>query len=145
MTQIDFYTNALDKLVTACRLAQKGYTLGHRVLALCADAETAQRLDRILWTTPATGFTPHCDAAHPLANVTPIVIDHRGGEPAHDQVLLNLREESPALFTRFDRLIEIVSCDDEDKRLARSRYKFYRDRGYEIRVHDLAESAPPSA
>ena len=38
------------------------------------------------------------------------------------------------------RLIEIVSLDEEDRRRARERYKFYRDRGYEIRTHDLSTS-----
>jgi DNA polymerase-3 subunit chi len=140
MTQIDFYTNVADKLSTACRLAQKGYTLGHKVIALCRDAESAQRFDRMLWTAPATGFTPHCDSADALASLTPIVIDYRNGEPVHDEVLMNLREECPPLFARFKRLIEIVSLDDEDKLLARTRYKFYRDRGYDIRVHDLSEA-----
>lgn len=143
MTQIDFYTNVADKLATACRLAQKGYTLGHKIIALCHDAESAQRFDRMLWMAPATGFTPHCNSSDALAPVTPIVIDFRNAEPVHDQVLMNMRDECPPLFTRFERLIEIVSCDENDKQLARSRYKFYRDRGYAIRVHDLAE-APAS-
>ena len=143
MTQIDFYTNVVDKLATACRLAQKGHAVGCRIVASCPDAETAQRLDRMLWMSPATGFTPHCEATHALAAVTPIVIDHRGGEPAHDEVLMNLTDESPPLFARFERLIEIVTLDEDDKRLARGRYKFYRDRGYEIRVHDLSETPPP--
>jgi DNA polymerase-3 subunit chi len=70
--------------------------------------------------------------------VTPIVIDYLGTAPAHDQVLLNLRPEWPPLFSRFQRLVEIVSLEDEDRRLARERFKFYRDRGYEIRTHDLS-------
>jgi DNA polymerase-3 subunit chi len=144
MTQIDFYTNVADKLATACRLAQKAYALGHRVVATCSDADMAQRFDRMLWMSPATGFTPHCDSGNALALVTPIVIDRRGGEPVHDQILLNLTDESPPLFARFERLIEIVSCGEDDKRVARGRYKFYRDRGYDIRVHDLAET-PASA
>ena len=138
MTQIDFYTNAPDKLATACRLAAKAYALGNKVVTLCADAETAQRIDRMLWLAPATGFVPHCEATSPLAAVTPIVIDHGGAEPVHDQVLMNLRDEWPAYFSRFERLVEIVTDDEEDKRRARERYKFYRDRGYEIRVRDLA-------
>lgn len=141
MTQIDFYTNVADKVHTACRIVAKGYTLGHRVLVFCPDAETAQSFDRLLWTTPATGFVPHCGSADPLAAVTPIIIDYRGSEPVHDEVLLNLRAEWPPFFGRFERLIEIVSLDDEDRRRARERYKFYRDRGYEIRTRDLREAA----
>jgi DNA polymerase-3 subunit chi len=56
----------------------------------------------------------------------------------HDDILLNLRQDQPAFFSRFQRLIEIVGMDDADKAAARVRYKFYRDRGYEIRQHDMS-------
>ena len=138
MTQIDFYTHVEDKLRTACRLAAKAFSVDLRVMVCCPDADIAGRFDRLLWTTPAIGFIPHCLAGDPLAPVTPIVIDYLATEPAHDQILLNLQPERPALFSRFQRLIEIVSADDEDRRLARERFKFYRDRGYEIRTHDLS-------
>ena len=141
MTQIDFYTNVADKLGTACRIVAKGYSLKRRIIVFCPDPETAQRIDRLLWTTPATGFIPHCAPSDALAPVTPVIVDHAGAEPVHDQVLLNLRAEWPPFFGRFERLIEIVSVDDEDRRQARERYKFYRDRGYEIRTHDLREAA----
>ena len=140
MTRIDFYTNAADKVATACRIVAKGYQLKHRIVVACPDAETAQRIDRLLWTSPATGFIPHCAATDPLAAVTPVVIDHRGEEPLHDQVLVNLKPEWPPHFGRFERLIEIVTADDEDRGQARERYRFYRDRGYEIRTHDLRET-----
>jgi len=139
MTQIDFYTHVDDKLRTACRLAAKAFSHELRVMVFCPDADTAGRVDRLLWTTPATSFIPHCFAGDALAAVTPIVVDHDGAEPLHDQMLLNLRPEWPPFFSRFQRLVEIVSLDDEDRRLARERFKFYRDRGYEIRTHDLSK------
>ena len=141
MTQIDFYTNASDKIATACRVAAKAYGLGHRMLVFCPDAEVAARVDRLLWTTPATGFIPHCAPADALAAETPIIIDHRGETPLCDQVLINLRAEWPPFFARFERLVEIVTVEDNDRQAARERWKFYRDRGYEMRMHDLADSA----
>jgi DNA polymerase-3 subunit chi len=140
MTRIDFYTNVADKLATACRVVAKGYAHKHRIVVLCPDADTAQRVDRMLWTSPPTGFIPHCSPGDPLAAVTPVIVDAVGVEPLHDQLLLNLKPEWPPFFGRFERLIEIVSAEDEDKRQARERYKFYRDRGYEIRTHDMREA-----
>ncbi len=137
MTQIDFYTHVDDKLHAACRLTAKAFSLGLRVMVSCPDPGTAQRFDRLLWTVPATGFIPHCFPDDPLAPATPVIVDHDVSDPPHDQVLLNLRDEWPPLFSRFQRLIEIVSLDDQDRASARERFKFYRDRGYEIRTHDL--------
>jgi len=59
MTQIDFYTHVEDKLKTACTLAGKACAHGLRLTVCCPDPETAQRLDRLMWTTPPTGFVPH--------------------------------------------------------------------------------------
>jgi DNA polymerase-3 subunit chi len=55
---------------------------------------------------------------------------------------VNLHPESPPSFSRFERLIEIVGTDDDDRQQARGRFRFYRDRGYEIHHHDLAKSEP---
>ena len=146
MTQIDFYTHVSNKLSVACRLAAKAHAQGLRVAVMCPDAAVAQSFDRMLWTVAPLAFVPHCDASHPLAARTPVVIDHEGlfnaqpptAQLPHDEVLLNLREEWPPVFSRFQRLIEIVSVDDADRACARARFKFYRDRGYEIRSHDLS-------
>jgi len=139
MTQIDFYTHVEDKLKTACTLVAKAFARGLRLTAYCPDPETAQRLDRLLWTTPATGFLPHCGPDDPLAAETPVIIDCGGDNLLHDEVLLNLRPEWPPFFGRFQRLIEIVSLEDADRAGARERFRFYRDRGYEIRTHDLSK------
>ncbi len=141
MTQIDFYFHVEDKLRTACTLSAKAYARGLRVLAFCPDRESGQKLSRMLWTAPATGFVPHCAAEDRLAAQTPVIIDCLGENPAHDDVLLNLRQELPSFFGRFRRLIEIVSLDEEDRNQARTRFRFYRDRGYDIRSHDLSQRA----
>jgi DNA polymerase-3 subunit chi len=137
VTRIDFYTSVPDKLQAACRIASKVYGLGYRIVICCPDADTAGRMDRMLWSHPPTGFIPHCSADNALASVTPIVIDFRGEAPPHDEVLVNLTPQWPQFFSRFKRLVEIVSVDDEDRQLARERYKFYRDRGYDIHTHAL--------
>jgi DNA polymerase-3 subunit chi len=139
MTQIDFYTHAQDKHQLACILCAKALEQDLRVLLLAENEEMAATLDRMLWTTPATGFLPHCRARAPLAEVTPLIVDHDPGEVAHAQVLLNLGSERPAFFSRFQRLIEIVATDDADRQAARERFRFYRDRGYEIHTHDMSQ------
>jgi DNA polymerase-3 subunit chi len=141
LTQIDFYFHVENKLQTACALSAKAFSRGLRVLAYCPDPGASQKFSRLLWTTPAISFIPHCAPDDRLAAVTPVIVDHDGSNLPHDQVLLNLRDEWPPFFSRFQHLVEIVSLDEEDRRLARERYKFYRDRGYAILNHDLSKSA----
>lgn len=140
MTEIDFYTQAGDKLAVACTLCAKAFTRGLRTSVHTPDAETSAQLDRILWTTPATGFLPHCSGTHPLARATPVIIDHDPEHFMHDQVLINLTDTLPSYFSRFERVLEIVGMAEEDKARARERFRFYRDRGYLIRTHDLLKT-----
>ena len=137
MTSVDFYFNAADKLQVACRLAGKAMAQRKRLLIYAPQADTAQRIDRLLWTWQATGFVPHCRCDHRLAPLTPVIVDHRGEPLIHDQVLVNLCDDTPPFFSRFQRLAEIVSTEDQDREAARSRFRFYRDRGYEIVTHQL--------
>lgn len=140
MTQIDFYTHVDDKLKAACALAGKAHGRGLKVTIFCPDLETAQRFDRLLWSAPAIGFVPHCAPDDALAAETPVIVDYRGEKLLHDQVLINLRTEWPPFFGRFQRLLEIVGSADDDRAAARERFRFYRDRGYEIRTHDLSKT-----
>jgi DNA polymerase-3 subunit chi len=136
VTRIDFYRYAEDKQQFACRLASKA-SRTKRVLVYSPDRAALERFDKLLWTVPQTGFVPHCFADSPLASETPVLLATSGEGLAHHDVLLNLGDEWPPFFATFDRLLEIVGADDDDKARARARYKFYQQRGYEIQVNDV--------
>ncbi len=57
----------------------------------------------------------------------------------HHQLLISLHDETPSYFSRFERVIEIVGADEADSLRGRARFKFYRDRGYELRHIDLSK------
>ena len=136
MTRIDFYFNVEDKLREAAELAEQALRKQRRLQLLTTDSAAATQLETLLWTHPPTGFLPHCRVDHPLAAQTPIVIDWRDAEPLHDDILINLRAQRPTHFSRFKGLIELVGLDEEDRQGARERFRFYRDRGYELHTHD---------
>jgi len=141
LTAIDFYFNAADRLQVACRLAGKAAAQSKRVVIYAPQPELAHKIDRLLWTWPAIAFVPHCLSNDALAEETPVLIAADADAAPVRDVLLNLGEDCPEFFERFDRLLEIVSQDDVDKKSARARYAWYRDRGYSIRSHDLAGAA----
>jgi DNA polymerase-3 subunit chi len=138
MTSIDFYFNAPDKLQVACRLAAKALAQAKRLLIYAPQPEAAQRIDRLLWTWPATGFVPHCAVHDAAAADTPVLIASALDAHPGCEVLLNLDVATPPAFERYERLLEIVGAEDEDRRAGRERYRFYRERGYRIAGHDLA-------
>lgn len=138
MTRIDFYFNVEDKFRRVAKLAEMALPRQRRLFIYTAGAEAAAQLENTLWTHAPTGFLPHCSSSHPLAAETPIVIDWSGTTLLHDDILVNLTPAHPAFFSRFRGLIELVGLDETDRTAARSRFRFYRDRGYEIRSHDVA-------
>lgn len=142
MTRIDFYHYAEDKLRFACRLAAKACEQSSRVVVYTPDTDLLGRFDRDLWTFQSTRFVPHVFAGTGLAAETPVILASSGDNLPHHQVLLNLADEWPPFFSSFERLLEIVAADDEDKAKARSRYAFYRKRGYDIQVNAIDAEKP---
>ena len=138
MTTIDFYFNAEDRLQVACRLAGKAFGQHKRMVIYAPDADTASRIDKLLWTWQAIGFLPHCAATDELAADTPVLIASGEDTPPGCELLLNLSAECPPHFARFDRLLEVVSAEEADRAAGRGRYRFYLERGYKIANHDLA-------
>ncbi len=140
MTKVDFYTGSTDKLRTACVLSHKAMQNGLRTVISLPDEATSAALDKLLWHYPATAFIPHCLGDAKDADQMPVVLNHGSDEFPHHDLLISLHDECVPFFSRFERVIEIVSNDAEDSRMGRERFKFYRDRGYELRHIDLTST-----
>ena len=138
MTRIDFHTNISDKLAYACRLARKAYGAGGKLVMLTDDAAQSAALDAALWSLSETDFLPHVLAGDPLAAETPIIVTHDETVALpHTDMLVNLTRRTPADFSRFQRMFEIISIDEEDAADGRKRYAAYKKQSYPL-THFLA-------
>lgn len=150
MTEILFYFNAPDRLNYACRLLRKALRSGAQRegrpisgAAVTAPAAMLARFDRALWSFEATEFIPHLlvdagtlpDARHQR---TPVWLVERAEQAAHLPMLLHLGDAPAEGFESFERLIEVVSANADERDAARLRWKHYKSRGYEIRQHEVA-------
>jgi len=140
VTRIDFYHYAEDKLRYACRLAATVAERDNRLVVFAPDEGLLTSFDRLLWTYQSTRFVPHCRATDAIAAETPVVLASGDESLPHHDVLLNLGTEWPPFFASFERLLEIVGNDEEDKAHARNRFVFYRKRGYEINVNAIKDA-----
>lgn len=141
MTKVDFYTGSTDKLRTACQLSHKAMQNGVRVVLSAPDAALTDALDRLLWQFPATAFIPHCRSDAEEALQMPVVLNSGSGKFPHHDLLISLHDECVPFFSRFERVIEIISNEAGDSSSGRERFRFYRDRGYELRHIDLARTS----
>ncbi len=67
----------------------------------------------------------------------PVLLGY-GAEPQGKRsVLVNLHDEVPVFFSRFERVLEVLSGDAGQRAAARNRYSFYRDRGYPLEYHKV--------
>ncbi len=141
MTEIIFYTFADDPLDVARRVAAKAYCQGRQVMIYAPQQATADAVDRLLWTTPALGFVPHCRDRDALAGETPVLIGADPDALRSADVLINLHHEQPPAFARYERLVEIIGQDQAGREQGRERYRFYQTRGYALKTHDLRQPA----
>lgn len=141
MTRIDFHLNIDNPLHYACRLVRKAYNSGLKVVCYSTQAEVLKSLDELLWTFSEDDFLPHGVHGDAQLSQCPIVLTHLAEDLVHYDLLVNLDEQWPPFFSRFERLIEIVGNEESSKALARQRYKFYKDRGYPLQMHNRSETA----
>lgn len=142
MTEIAFHFNVPDKMAYACRLLRKAVNAGASVQVV-ADAPTLSLLDVALWTFSPLDFIPHCSATAEGSTLTlsPVLLGGDTSQKDRD-ILLNMGFEVAKGYEGFERLIELVGNDEDDRQSARSRWKQYTSRGYTITRHDLATRPP---
>jgi DNA polymerase-3 subunit chi len=139
VTRIDFYI--LDDQTVdasrrfACRLSAKAFQAGQSVHIHVQDADERQIMDELLWDYPKHRFLPH-EVVTDTPSSCPIQI---GSDAPHLDVglLINLTQQVPKFFGRFDRVAEVVVGENRDA--GRDRYKHYRDRGCPLHHHNLSD------
>jgi DNA polymerase IIIc chi subunit len=57
-----------------------------------------------------------------------------------DDTIINISCQMVNGFNRYLNLFEIVSTEEEDKKLARIRFQYLKDRGYNIQSIDAKKS-----
>ena len=138
MTRVEFFFNVPDKLVKAAELCEKAVAKGRQLTIFSQNDAMSKAMQQKLWLQSATSFLPSHLAEEAHSKFSPIVLDATGENLIQDDILINLQAEHPPFFSRFRHLVELVGIEEADKAAARARFRFYRDRGYEIKTSDMA-------
>ncbi|HET9695062.1 MAG TPA: DNA polymerase III subunit chi [Steroidobacteraceae bacterium] len=141
--KVDFYplgaADRRSRLVAACRLAEKAYEQGFKVVVRTASpAETAE-LDELLWTFADGAFVPHgvWPADPDVAALTPVLVGSAPLPASHRDVLINLAPDAPAEFSAYARVCDVVGGDEDGKKAGRLRWRVYREAGCVPEAHPL--------
>jgi DNA polymerase-3 subunit chi len=122
----------MDKQAALLVLVGNALAKKHLITLLTESERAANGYSEVLWGSLNTSFFPNVLASHALANETPVIIDWQYEQLCQDDILVNLTQCQLTIFSRFRQLVELVGTDEQEKALARQRFKFYRDRGYEV-------------
>lgn len=156
MTSIDFYFNVASRPQVVRNLVKSALLKRRQVTIFTDDEIIASELNHDLWQNEAISFLPNVLINHAHAARTPVIIYCKNNQAEmhalvsensilQDDMLINLTAHEPIFFSRFKQLIELVTDNEQDKTIARQRYKFYRDRGYTIKNIDQAKMNPLNA
>ena len=152
MTQVDFYilnTNSIDaRLRLACRITEKAVQRRQHVFVNSANESDARKLDELLWTFSQGSFIPHRIVVERLDSdpVEPVWIGIDPGDEEDDatgrlgenwDLMINLAPGVPGFFSRYSRVAEVIDAEPTRREEGRDRYRFYRDRGYELKTHNI--------
>ncbi len=147
MTQVAFHVGIDDRVAYCCRLVRKVLASGAQALIL-GDVATLRRMDLALWADEAAGFTPHAmvDAPAAIASRSAVLLAAQvPTDLARQSVLINMTDQLPDDPHARERVIELVSADEQAIQDARARWKTYKQRGFELVNHDVRQRSAGKA
>lgn len=140
MTRIDFYiltsSQEASRFDFAARLCEKAYRQNWRALILTPDEDAAGKVSQTFWH-----FRPESFLAHSILGQTELPSSIRisaGADDAdHHDLLINLTQAVPPMFSRFKRMAEIVVQSPDVLAGTRQNYSFYKKRGYPVITNNI--------
>lgn len=132
MERVDFYIVESESPDTceavACQLAEKAWHSGIRVFLRTRDSAQCERMDKALWTYRQDSFLPHGTLAETTAD--PILLGAADQAPPDQRpMLINLAPGVAQNAESYQRIAEVACRDPAQLSAARSRFRWYRDRG----------------
>jgi len=124
-----------DPLLLVCELAKRAFDSGQPTLILARSLEESERLDEKLWEFDDQTFIPHQIAGDEDDAITPVLIVPPDTVTADRALIINLRDDcAPGLF---ERVLEVVPADEDQRLGSRKRWATYKAAGFEVAKHDM--------
>lgn len=125
----------MARLKLACRLIERAYLAGERVLVWASSPQELEGFDNLLWTFGDRAFVPHeMLPADPASSEAPVLLSAATELPpaalqAGFGLLLNLRSAAVPAAGKFGTIVEVIDGDETRRKAGRERFRVYRERG----------------
>jgi len=144
--RVDFYVTKNStpqfSLSTACRIAEKAFSAGHRIHIHMNNETDCEKLDALLWTFRDRSFIPHEISPVTIADCPVTISSEKSPEmtSGHTDMLVNVSDQLVENFKQFQRIAEIIDSHYDSIVAGRERYRFYRENGLEPQHHEVSSS-----
>tara|TARA_B100001173_G_C15953709_1_gene532498 strand:+ start:446 stop:859 length:414 start_codon:yes stop_codon:yes gene_type:complete len=133
LTNIKFFFNVENKINLICSILPERLNKKRNSLVYCANDIQLNLLSSQLWENSLGSFFPHEKNHHHHFNK--IILSNKNVEWM-DDTIINISSQMVNGFNRYLNLFEIVSVEEKDKKQARIRFQYFKDRGYSIQSID---------
>ena len=139
MTDIQFYNTCKtldDSLFYTCRLIEKIRARNLPILVQAPNETIGKQLDDLLWSFQESSFIGHTTD---IDDHQPVNISWQNEPGEHHHVLINLGTQVPSWHGRFEKVLEIIYDQQDVIESKRDSFRYYKERGYPLRYHDLSK------
>lgn len=137
MTNIKFFFNVESKIDLVFSLLPERLNKKRNSLIYCSNDIQLNHLSDKLWGDSSDSFFPHEENNH--HNLNKITLSNKSIEWM-DDTIINISSQMVDGFNRYLNLFEIVSIEEEDKKLARIRFQYFKDCGYNVQSIDAKKA-----
>jgi len=124
LTNIKFFFNVESKIDLVFSLLPERLNKKRNSLIYCSNDIQLNHLSDKLWGDSSDCFFPHEENNH--HNLNKITLSNKSIEWM-DDTIINISSKMVDGFNRYLNLFEIVSIDEEDKKLARIRFQYFNN------------------
>lgn len=135
--KVEFYVlsrgGESERIHKACVLAENAWHKGERVWLMAGDNAQADYIDQALWTFRGDSFVPHERLTDTASTDAPVLVAlHAQLSQLTPGVVINLASEPVGACDAASRVVEVLAASDEARAQGRTRYRQYRDAGYQL-------------
>ena len=130
-----------DISLSVCKIIKKYFELDNKILISSRNSVMIKNINKLLWTFEQLSFIPHStnEEYDPLAPVLLFDTNYKNDSILKNDynVFINLDDEVKTDYHDHEVIVELVSNNEEQKKIARERYLYYKKNKLNARHENL--------
>ena len=127
--------------LSVCKIVKKYYEVGNRILISSQNSVIIKNINKLLWTFEQLSFIPHStnDEYDPLTSVLLFDTNYINDSILKNDynVFINLDDKVKTDYHNHEVIVELVSSNEEQKKIAREKYLYYKKNKLNVKHENL--------